>query len=143
MDISNKQKQTVLRVALCGITSACKRLFLSEQHLRSLEGRRRSEKDGAFALSDTLPRKRNAAAVTPQFSCATLGRSFPNKVRVVGRRRWRTLSVMNSWTMATSDFLGRRFFTRRATRPLCRAPAVAASFPGFSPCPARKAMAGV
>lgn len=55
--------------------------LLSEQHLRSLEGRKRSEKEGAFALSDTLPRKRNAAAVTPQFSCATLGRTFPNKVR--------------------------------------------------------------
>lgn len=57
--------------------------LLSEQHLRSLEGRKRSEKEGAFALSDTLPRKRNTAAVTPQFSCATLGRTFPNKVRGV------------------------------------------------------------
>lgn len=66
-----------------GMSTAC--FFLSEQHLRSLEGRKRSEKEGAFALSDTLPRKRNTAAVTPQFSCATLGRTFPNKVRGVAR----------------------------------------------------------
>lgn len=55
------------------------RSFTLREHLRSLEGRKRSEKEGAFALSDTLPRKRNTAAVTPQFSCATLGRTFPNK----------------------------------------------------------------
>ncbi|XP_076617794.1 pleckstrin homology-like domain family B member 2 isoform X2 [Chaetodon auriga] len=49
------------------------------QHFRLLEERRRSEKEGGSHLSDTLPRKRTAHSTTPQFMCATLGRSFPSK----------------------------------------------------------------
>ncbi|XP_076617796.1 pleckstrin homology-like domain family B member 2 isoform X4 [Chaetodon auriga] len=50
-----------------------------DEHFRLLEERRRSEKEGGSHLSDTLPRKRTAHSTTPQFMCATLGRSFPSK----------------------------------------------------------------
>ncbi|KAM9337526.1 pleckstrin homology-like domain family B member 2 [Symphorus nematophorus] len=49
------------------------------QHFRLLEERKRYEKEGASHLSDTLPRKKTTPTMTPQFTCATLGRSFPNK----------------------------------------------------------------
>ncbi|KAM9713288.1 pleckstrin homology-like domain family B member 1 isoform 2-T2 [Menidia menidia] len=49
------------------------------QHFRLLEERRRSEKDGGSHLSDTLPRKKTPPSLNPQFSFATLGRSFPSK----------------------------------------------------------------
>ncbi|XP_055737509.1 pleckstrin homology-like domain family B member 2 isoform X8 [Salvelinus fontinalis] len=49
-----------------------------KEHFRSLEERKRLVKGGAH-LSDTLPRKKTPSIVTPQFNCATLGRSMPNK----------------------------------------------------------------
>ncbi|XP_055737507.1 pleckstrin homology-like domain family B member 2 isoform X6 [Salvelinus fontinalis] len=49
-----------------------------DEHFRSLEERKRLVKGGAH-LSDTLPRKKTPSIVTPQFNCATLGRSMPNK----------------------------------------------------------------
>ncbi|CAB1340887.1 unnamed protein product, partial [Coregonus sp. 'balchen'] len=51
----------------------------NRQHFRSLEERKRLVKEGGAHLSDTLPRKKTTSIVTPQFSCATLGRSMPNK----------------------------------------------------------------
>uniref|UniRef100_A0A8C7P2U8 PH domain-containing protein n=1 Tax=Oncorhynchus mykiss TaxID=8022 RepID=A0A8C7P2U8_ONCMY len=48
-------------------------------HFRSLEERKRLVKEGGAHLSDTLPRKKTTSIVTPQFNCATLGRSMPNK----------------------------------------------------------------
>uniref|UniRef100_A0A3B4ZVP1 Pleckstrin homology-like domain family B member 2 n=2 Tax=Stegastes partitus TaxID=144197 RepID=A0A3B4ZVP1_9TELE len=50
-----------------------------DEHFRLLEERKRSEKDGGSQLSDTLPRKKTAPSMNPQFTCATLGRSFPSK----------------------------------------------------------------
>uniref|UniRef100_A0A8P4K4F8 PH domain-containing protein n=1 Tax=Dicentrarchus labrax TaxID=13489 RepID=A0A8P4K4F8_DICLA len=50
-----------------------------ESHFRLLEERKRSEKEGGSHLSDTLPRKKTTPTMTPQFTCATLGRSYPNK----------------------------------------------------------------
>uniref|UniRef100_I3KAY1 Pleckstrin homology-like domain family B member 2 n=1 Tax=Oreochromis niloticus TaxID=8128 RepID=I3KAY1_ORENI len=52
---------------------------VSHQHFRLLEERKRSEKESGSHLSDTLPRKKTATAMNPQFMCATLGRSFPTK----------------------------------------------------------------
>ncbi|XP_041089146.1 pleckstrin homology-like domain family B member 2 isoform X3 [Polyodon spathula] len=49
-----------------------------EEHFRTLEERKKSSKDGTY-LSDTLPRKKSAPAVSPQFSSATLGRSVTPK----------------------------------------------------------------
>uniref|UniRef100_A0A7N6C5X5 PH domain-containing protein n=1 Tax=Anabas testudineus TaxID=64144 RepID=A0A7N6C5X5_ANATE len=49
------------------------------QHFRLLEERKRSEKEGGSHLSDTLPRKKHTPSMTPQFTCATLGRSFHTK----------------------------------------------------------------
>ncbi|XP_071402882.1 pleckstrin homology-like domain family B member 2 [Centroberyx affinis] len=49
------------------------------QHFRLLEERKRCEKEGGSHLSDTLPRKKTTPTMPPQFTCATLGRSFPNK----------------------------------------------------------------
>ncbi|KAM7370046.1 hypothetical protein PAMP_011332 [Pampus punctatissimus] len=49
------------------------------EHFRSLEERKRSEQEGGSYLSDTLPRKKTTPTMTPQFTCATLGRSFPSK----------------------------------------------------------------
>ncbi|XP_072234876.1 pleckstrin homology-like domain family B member 2 isoform X4 [Leuresthes tenuis] len=49
------------------------------QHFRLLEERKRSEREGGSHLSDTLPRKRTTPTLNPQFTCATLGRSFPTK----------------------------------------------------------------
>uniref|UniRef100_A0A8C5GM61 Pleckstrin homology-like domain family B member 2 n=1 Tax=Gouania willdenowi TaxID=441366 RepID=A0A8C5GM61_GOUWI len=49
------------------------------EHFRMLEERKQSEKDGGSHLSDTLPRKRATPIVNPQFTFATLGRSFPSK----------------------------------------------------------------
>ncbi|XP_038828602.1 pleckstrin homology-like domain family B member 2 [Salvelinus namaycush] len=50
-----------------------------DEHFRSLEERKRLVKEGGAHLSDTLPRKKTPSIVTPQFNCATLGRSMPNK----------------------------------------------------------------
>ncbi|KAJ3610997.1 hypothetical protein NHX12_021013 [Muraenolepis orangiensis] len=50
-----------------------------DEHFHLLEERRRYEKVGGTHLSDTLPRKRTMAPMPSQFSCATLGRSFPHK----------------------------------------------------------------
>ncbi|AWP20816.1 Pleckstrin -likey-like domain family B member 2 [Scophthalmus maximus] len=50
-----------------------------DEHFRLLEERRRSDKEGGSHLSDTLPRKRVTPNMTRQFTCATLGRSFPTK----------------------------------------------------------------
>ncbi|XP_026147925.1 pleckstrin homology-like domain family B member 1 isoform X2 [Mastacembelus armatus] len=50
-----------------------------DEHFRLLEERKRSGKDGGSHLSDTLPRKKTIPTVTPQFTSATLGRSFPSK----------------------------------------------------------------
>ncbi|XP_067107887.1 pleckstrin homology-like domain family B member 2 isoform X1 [Osmerus mordax] len=48
-----------------------------DQHFRLLEERKRMIKEGGAHLSDTLPRKKPTP--TPQFSCSTLGRSYPAK----------------------------------------------------------------
>ncbi|XP_078147459.1 pleckstrin homology-like domain family B member 2 isoform X2 [Centroberyx gerrardi] len=50
-----------------------------DEHFRLLEERKRCEKEGGSHLSDTLPRKKTTPTMPPQFTCATLGRSFPNK----------------------------------------------------------------
>lgn len=50
-----------------------------DEHFRLLEERRRFDKDSGSHLSDTLPRKKTTPSVPPQFTCATLGRSFPTK----------------------------------------------------------------
>ncbi|KAM4534282.1 pleckstrin homology-like domain family B member 1 isoform 2-T2 [Odontesthes bonariensis] len=49
------------------------------QHFRLLEERKRSEREGGSHLSDTLPRKKTTPTLNPQFTSATLGRSFPTK----------------------------------------------------------------
>ncbi|XP_029979360.1 pleckstrin homology-like domain family B member 2 [Sphaeramia orbicularis] len=49
------------------------------QHFRLLEERKRFEKECGSHLSDTLPRKKTTPTMGPQFTCATLGRSFPTK----------------------------------------------------------------
>ncbi|XP_040921763.1 pleckstrin homology-like domain family B member 1 isoform X2 [Toxotes jaculatrix] len=50
-----------------------------DEHFRLLEERKRSEKEGGIHPSDTLPRKKATPTMTRQFTCATLGRSFPIK----------------------------------------------------------------
>ncbi|KAM6908771.1 pleckstrin homology-like domain family B member 2 isoform 3-T5 [Lycodopsis pacificus] len=50
-----------------------------DEHFRLLEERKRSDREGRSHLSDTLPRKKATPTLTPQFMCATLGRSFPTK----------------------------------------------------------------
>ncbi|XP_075936580.1 pleckstrin homology-like domain family B member 2 [Anarhichas minor] len=50
-----------------------------DEHFRLLEERKRSGREGGSHLSDTLPRKKTTPTMTPQFMCATLGRSFPTK----------------------------------------------------------------
>ncbi|XP_049605622.1 pleckstrin homology-like domain family B member 2 isoform X1 [Syngnathus scovelli] len=52
--------------------------YTLREHFRLLEERKRPDKDGGSHLSDTLPRKKSST-VMPQFSSATLGRSFPTK----------------------------------------------------------------
>ncbi|XP_057179048.1 pleckstrin homology-like domain family B member 2 isoform X2 [Triplophysa rosa] len=49
------------------------------EHFRTLEERKRYGKEGGAHLSDTLPRKKTQPTVTPQFTCATLGRNIPSK----------------------------------------------------------------
>ncbi|XP_053268292.1 pleckstrin homology-like domain family B member 1 isoform X2 [Pleuronectes platessa] len=51
---------------------------LEDEHFRLLEERKRSERDGSH-LSDTLPRKKVPPNMSRQFTCATLGRSYPTK----------------------------------------------------------------
>uniref|UniRef100_UPI0037E85346 pleckstrin homology-like domain family B member 1 isoform X2 n=1 Tax=Semicossyphus pulcher TaxID=241346 RepID=UPI0037E85346 len=53
--------------------------FTLREQFRLLEERKRSEREFGSHLSDTLPRKKTTPTMTPQFTCATLGRSFPNK----------------------------------------------------------------
>ncbi|CAJ1082395.1 pleckstrin homology-like domain family B member 1 isoform X2 [Xyrichtys novacula] len=55
------------------------RAFTLREQFRLLEERKRSEREFGSHLSDTLPRKKTTPTMTPQFTCATLGRSFPNK----------------------------------------------------------------
>ncbi|XP_056594197.1 pleckstrin homology-like domain family B member 2 isoform X3 [Triplophysa dalaica] len=49
------------------------------EHFRTLEERKRYDKEGGAHLSDTLPRKKTQPTVAPQFTCATLGRNIPSK----------------------------------------------------------------
>ncbi|XP_077100965.1 pleckstrin homology-like domain family B member 2 isoform X2 [Siphateles boraxobius] len=49
------------------------------EHFRTLEERKRYGKEGGAHLSGTLPRKKTQPTVTPQFTCATLGRNIPSK----------------------------------------------------------------
>ncbi|XP_055037296.2 pleckstrin homology-like domain family B member 2 isoform X7 [Misgurnus anguillicaudatus] len=49
------------------------------EHFRTLEERKRYGKEGGSHSSDTLPRKKTQPTVTPQFTCATLGRNVPSK----------------------------------------------------------------
>ncbi|XP_043081998.1 pleckstrin homology-like domain family B member 2 isoform X6 [Puntigrus tetrazona] len=49
------------------------------EHFRTLEERKRYGKEGGAHLSDTLPRKKTQPTITPQFTCATLGRNIPSK----------------------------------------------------------------
>ncbi|CAL9697853.1 unnamed protein product [Knipowitschia caucasica] len=51
---------------------------MEDEHFRLLEERKRFDKDSGSHLSDTLPRKKTSCAA-PQFTFATLGRSFPTK----------------------------------------------------------------
>uniref|UniRef100_A0A8B9KTV2 Pleckstrin homology-like domain family B member 1 n=1 Tax=Astyanax mexicanus TaxID=7994 RepID=A0A8B9KTV2_ASTMX len=48
-----------------------------KEHFRTVEERKRLGKDGH--MCDTLPRKKTQPTVSPQFSCATLGRNMPSK----------------------------------------------------------------
>ncbi|KAL1248569.1 hypothetical protein QQF64_021887, partial [Cirrhinus molitorella] len=50
-----------------------------KEHFRTLEERKRYVKEGGAHLSDTLPRKKTQPTITPQFTCATLGRNIPSK----------------------------------------------------------------
>ncbi|KAG7216800.1 hypothetical protein INR49_021198 [Caranx melampygus] len=50
-----------------------------DEHIRLLEERKRCEKESGSHLSDTLPRKKPTPNMTRQFTCATLGRSYPTK----------------------------------------------------------------
>ncbi|XP_056105033.1 pleckstrin homology-like domain family B member 2 isoform X8 [Rhinichthys klamathensis goyatoka] len=50
-----------------------------KEHFRTLEERKRYGKEGGAHLSGTLPRKKTQATITPQFTCATLGRNIPSK----------------------------------------------------------------
>ncbi|XP_030254408.1 pleckstrin homology-like domain family B member 2 isoform X5 [Sparus aurata] len=72
-----KENLTTLEKKYAELTGG--RGFTLREQFRLLEERRRSDRDGGSHLSDTLPRKKTTPAMTPQFMCATLGRSFPNK----------------------------------------------------------------
>ncbi|KAM7064799.1 pleckstrin homology-like domain family B member 2 isoform 2-T5 [Acridotheres tristis] len=50
----------------------------NKEHFRSLEERKKQHRECSY-LSDTLPRKKTAPAVSPHFSSATLGRSIANR----------------------------------------------------------------
>ncbi|XP_052452103.1 pleckstrin homology-like domain family B member 1 isoform X12 [Carassius gibelio] len=50
-----------------------------KEHFRTLEERKWYGKGGGAHLSDTLPRKKTQPTITPQFTCATLGRNIPSK----------------------------------------------------------------
>uniref|UniRef100_A0A8C1GB20 Pleckstrin homology-like domain family B member 1 n=1 Tax=Cyprinus carpio TaxID=7962 RepID=A0A8C1GB20_CYPCA len=50
-----------------------------KEHFRTLEERKWYGKGGGAHLSDTLPRKKTQPTITPQFTCATLGRNVPSK----------------------------------------------------------------
>ncbi|XP_030204861.1 pleckstrin homology-like domain family B member 2 isoform X4 [Gadus morhua] len=63
--------------ALAALLSSLSRK--NAEHFRHLEERKRYEKEGGTHMSDTLPRKRTTPPMPSQFSCATLGRSYPNK----------------------------------------------------------------
>ncbi|KAL6098000.1 phldb2 [Pungitius sinensis] len=53
--------------------------FTLREHFRLMEERNRSDREVGSHLSDTLPRKKTTPIMTPQFMCATLGRSYPTK----------------------------------------------------------------
>ncbi|XP_077592298.1 pleckstrin homology-like domain family B member 1 isoform X2 [Stigmatopora nigra] len=53
--------------------------YTLREHYRLVDERKRFDKDVGSHLSDTLPKKRTTSTMMPQFSSATLGRSFPVK----------------------------------------------------------------
>ncbi|XP_035873970.1 pleckstrin homology-like domain family B member 2 isoform X7 [Phyllostomus discolor] len=53
----------------------------NKEHFRSLEERKKQHKEGLY-LSDTLPRKKTTASISPHFSNATLGRSTAPKAHM-------------------------------------------------------------
>ncbi|XP_045707242.1 pleckstrin homology-like domain family B member 2 isoform X14 [Phyllostomus hastatus] len=53
----------------------------NKEHFRSLEERKKQHKEGLY-LSDTLPRKKTTASMSPHFSNATLGRSTAPKAHL-------------------------------------------------------------
>ncbi|KAM6908769.1 pleckstrin homology-like domain family B member 2 isoform 2-T3 [Lycodopsis pacificus] len=72
-----KENLTMLERKYADLTGG--RGFTLREHFRLLEERKRSDREGRSHLSDTLPRKKATPTLTPQFMCATLGRSFPTK----------------------------------------------------------------
>ncbi|XP_074477316.1 pleckstrin homology-like domain family B member 2 isoform X5 [Sebastes fasciatus] len=72
-----KENLTMLERKYADLTGG--RGFTLREHFRLLEERKRSEREGGSYLSDTLPRKKTTPIMTPQFTCATLGRSYPTK----------------------------------------------------------------
>ncbi|XP_068565820.1 pleckstrin homology-like domain family B member 2 isoform X9 [Cebidichthys violaceus] len=72
-----KENLTMLERKYADLTGG--RGFSLREHFRLLEEKKRSDREGGSHLSDTLPRKKTTPTMTPQFMCATLGRSFPTK----------------------------------------------------------------
>uniref|UniRef100_A0AAQ4NZA3 PH domain-containing protein n=1 Tax=Gasterosteus aculeatus aculeatus TaxID=481459 RepID=A0AAQ4NZA3_GASAC len=67
-------------VNLCALASLLTSVSLKNaEHFRLMEERKRSDREVGSHLSDTLPRKKTTPITTPQFMCATLGRSYPTK----------------------------------------------------------------
>ncbi|XP_072546057.1 pleckstrin homology-like domain family B member 2 isoform X3 [Salminus brasiliensis] len=78
-----------------------------DEHFRSVEERKRLGKDGH--LCDTLPRKKTQPAISPQFSCATLGRNIPSKSHLPLAQSSSCGSVLNRvLTVSNKDTDARR-----------------------------------
>uniref|UniRef100_A0A3P8VLA8 Pleckstrin homology-like domain family B member 1 n=1 Tax=Cynoglossus semilaevis TaxID=244447 RepID=A0A3P8VLA8_CYNSE len=89
--VTRKERLSTLKKQTAQITQQAQRekeSFLSERsnlesmmqrHFRLLEERKRSKEEGGSHLSDTLPRKKTPPTTPRQFTCATLGRTFPTK----------------------------------------------------------------
>uniref|UniRef100_A0A8C2XE27 Pleckstrin homology-like domain family B member 1 n=1 Tax=Cyclopterus lumpus TaxID=8103 RepID=A0A8C2XE27_CYCLU len=72
-----KENLTMLERKYADLTGG--RGFTLREHFRLLEEKKRSDREGGSHLSDTLPRKKTTPIMSPQFMCATLGRSYPTK----------------------------------------------------------------
>ncbi|XP_045707241.1 pleckstrin homology-like domain family B member 2 isoform X13 [Phyllostomus hastatus] len=99
----------------------------NKEHFRSLEERKKQHKEGLY-LSDTLPRKKTTASMSPHFSNATLGRSTAPKAHLpLGQSNSCGSVLPHSLATMTKDSESRRMLRGKSKKGRMNFPAGAVS----------------